>query len=813
MRNHIKQIYIAILLCCVSTISFVACAPEKYLDRSQLYIGEQTILIQNDSLQEEQEEKLSELLLLEKNKKLLGTWYAKQRRYYNMDTSFNKIPKTSFFSFLNGPKKAGNSIKTLYYERTAKPFSLLDTNKVLNKLANAELELFNQGYFNSKLDYQVYRVPKSKFNSRIRNSKITRNNLKNFTQQVEISFTIIPGKAKQFGTISFQIPKAEFIDILDIDTAKTYTNSDLGLPKQYNAQAIKLYRQSIVNQLQNNGYYDFSKDNVEVLADTFSAGKVNLTFRIAGQSSFKEYQIGKITVIDGLLGANNDTFNSDGITYIQGSKYVQHKQLRELIVLNEGRPFKAKSLILSNQRLNNIPYYRFVNSEIQKTNTDTGNYLNYTVQLNPSPTFRTTANIELSTQVGYNLLLNDNTTYFSPTISLTQRVQNIFHKAEEHTLNLGFGIGLNLSDLANRSLVGGNDFNIKYSINFPELVIPFIQPTFKKLTKLPSTLISLEYRSINRFSTQTEEDLTLSFENLNLKYGFTFFENEKKTHQIFPISLSFQLPNLDIDESFISEFQRLTLEDFILFGAEYQFTYNSSPFRRKPVQTVFRGQLENFGLVGKAISELFPSLNSFSISNAGITRYIKPELFLSSTYNFGEKHQEIAGKLLMGSAIPLGKNEIVPFLKKYTLGGVNSIRAYPIYGLGPSNIVDSISQESNISFSNVANIKFETSVEARYPVNSLLYFTSFLDAGMLWETNQSDISSIQFSDISLGTGLGVHFDFEFFIFRLDLGLPLYNANSKKNLEELYAIQRPKANSAIAAAFRLINFNFGIGEAF
>jgi len=59
------------------------------------------------------------------------------------------------------------------------------------------------------------------------------------------------------------------------------------------------------------------------------------------------------------------------------------------------------------------------------------------------------------------------------------------------------------------------------------------------------------------------------------------------------------------------------------------------------------------------------------------------------------------------------------------------------------------------------------------------------------------------SELGLGTGLGIRFDFQFFIFRIDGGIPLRNPT--RDPDQRWVLNELRFNT--------VNYNFGIGYPF
>jgi outer membrane protein assembly factor BamA len=77
-------------------------------------------------------------------------------------------------------------------------------------------------------------------------------------------------------------------------------------------------------------------------------------------------------------------------------------------------------------------------------------------------------------------------------------------------------------------------------------------------------------------------------------------------------------------------------------------------------------------------------------------------------------------------------------------------------------------------------VRIGGSAEFRFSLGGSLRGAVFLDAGNVWTLNEdinrpgSKFSSNWYKEIALSGGVGIRYDLDFFIVRLDLGIPLTN---------------------------------------
>jgi outer membrane protein assembly factor BamA len=157
-----------------------------------------------------------------------------------------------------------------------------------------------------------------------------------------------------------------------------------------------------------------------------------------------------------------------------------------------------------------------------------------------------------------------------------------------------------------------------------------------------------------------------------------------------------------------------------------------------------------------------------------------------------------------GSALPYGNSDAVPFEKSFWLGGANDMRGWRLRTLGPGGYV---STDNN--FNKTGEIMLQATIEDRFPIYSVLNGSVFIDAGNVWLRRSSvDFPNGEFKldtfykQIAMDMGIGLRFDFSFFILRLDAAVPFYNPSVPG---EWFSPAEFNYNHAI--------LNFGIGFPF
>lgn len=229
------------------------------------------------------------------------------------------------------------------------------------------------------------------------------------------------------------------------------------------------------------------------------------------------------------------------------------------------------------------------------------------------------------------------------------------------------------------------------------------------------------------------------------------------------------------------QFSRYT-SDFVIPALSYTFTYNNQRYDKTralnylQIETSLAGNL--FDALAKPLhlsSRTLPTGETVhELFGVPFAQFAKFNLNYARHFRFGrQKNHTLAYRLYFGITQPYGNSPTqVPFSESYFGGGVNYERGWRAYELGPGSVSDKTHTY------NVGNLKITASAEYRFPVYKSLLGAVFFDAGNIWFTSDrlySDPKGIFhfntfFKELSLTSGLGLRYDFRFFIARLDMGL-------------------------------------------
>lgn len=286
---------------------------------------------------------------------------------------------------------------------------------------------------------------------------------------------------------------------------------------------------------------------------------------------------------------------------------------------------------------------------------------------------------------------------------------------------------------------------------------------------------------------------------LTIPDGAAAFMNDLKQ------GVDFGLDLLEIEETntLIERRDRLT-ENNLIFGSSFDYTKNTRQSIYDDDFTQFRFHLEAVGntlaLFSRALGRKKAPDGSYHISGVRFSQYLKAEADLIKHWDLGRRNV-FAVKALAGIAVPYGNANSIPFVRSFFAGGSNDNRGWRPYDLGPGS-------SGGPNEFNEANMKLSFNAEYRFNLFGQLNSALFVDVGNIWNVSdnvrdeRSRFSSLSdLKELAVGSGVGLRYDFEFFVIRLDFGFKTYNpAYDKQKWFQDYNLKHSVLNVGINYPF-------------
>lgn len=221
-------------------------------------------------------------------------------------------------------------------------------------------------------------------------------------------------------------------------------------------------------------------------------------------------------------------------------------------------------------------------------------------------------------------------------------------------------------------------------------------------------------------------------------------------------------------------------------GSSVSYTLSRNGFKNPNVLNKFAFNLEESGLIWGFLRNGSKTMHNGNFFNRFLREFIKIDGEFVHTIDLVKS--ELAFRVFAGVGIPVGKSDTtLPFFKQYYGGGPNSLRAWPVQGVGIGGQPLPPYQSNGARFNDrTGDIKLEGNVEYRFDVaplfsNGVMFkMALFTDIGNIWNfrdtrnDGQFDVTQFHFQDIykqlGVSSGVGFRFDFSYFLIRFDMGL-------------------------------------------
>ncbi len=329
------------------------------------------------------------------------------------------------------------------------------------------------------------------------------------------------------------------------------------------------------------------------------------------------------------------------------------------------------------------------------------------------------------------------------------------------------------------------EFSPKVSMEFPRIMpLPSCVQTTLSKRLYPSTVMDVNYNYQKRteFSRQITE----------FNYSWKFNEGKSKIHQIHWQSFNF----VKLNKTAFFEQKLDQLNDPFLQNSyanhfsnkfKYTFTVNTQRVQTEEGKDNYVLNVAKFTMSGLVLDLTGAGKNN--LSDAGLRQVLGVPYteFLALEndfryYNEFSRNKTIAARLITAVGYAFGNSPSLPYEESFFAGGSNDIRAWTARTMSPGGIQSW--RDSTSTNTQIGDVKLELNLEYRFQFSHFLKAAWFIDAGNIWKlqddptTSDDDLGifkpSTFIKQTALGGGFGLRLDFDFFLVRLDLAIPIYN---------------------------------------
>ncbi|MFV0540556.1 MAG: BamA/TamA family outer membrane protein [Aestuariibaculum sp.] len=829
----VRPFYKIILLLFLSGL-FFACDAVKRVSDNEHLLTKNTVWVDG---KKNNTETLNSLIYQKPNSKIPVTNTPLRLHIYN--TAKPNIDSFLVDKYYNNPKKLNKKTKWLsrkqldkvvenrrgfnkWIKKTGEAPVIVNETRAKKTAENFEQYYINNGWFNVKTDYSVNKLPK---------------------KRAEVEYKIEKGDAYILDTITTAI-QSQVTDSLYRKTEREsfikqneqYRSSNF---EQERNRITRLMRNSGVYHFDQE-YVSFEIDTIGTNKKVNVELQIqNQTIRendVAKRVPFKIYKIKDVAIItDYSYEKRNRPFQDSAFykgfkIYSYGKLRYKPKALTDAVFINPGNIFKDTDRSLTYRHINELRTFKYPDIKYTENSDNT---LSDTIRLTPLKKF----NLSFSTDVSQS---NIQSVGFSVSPSILAR--NIFKGAETLQLSGFTSIGASKDgNIEKDRFFDIYEYGIDLNLTIPRFFFPFNTDRIMPKYMSPSTKISLStsgqtnigldkqtFNGTFNYNWQPSKKVTDKLDvfnvqyvrNLNIKNYFNVYSSSFNNLNYIALN-SYNTPsefigtdpngNPSLEKGLSDAFM-----DMILSDTDYQ---SSNPDEYKEVNginerkkrltennliisssfsitnderenlvdedfSIFRAKIELAGNLLSILSGAFGLEKNndgrYELFNVAYSQFIKTEFDYVKHWDLGRKNI-LATRVFAGIAIPYGNSTSIPFSKSFFAGGANDNRAWSAYSLGPGS-------STSANEFNEANLKLAFSLEHRFNIFESLNGAFFADAGNIWnvldnvEDDNATFSSFSsLKDIALGSGFGLRYDFNFFVFRLDVGFKTYNPSYQEGL--------------------------------
>ena len=773
--NTLLRLPVKVLILLLFT-GFIGCSPSRHIQDGEFLLKKNKIAIVPEKYSINKTD-LENYYKQKPNTKILGLFPFHLVMYNNLNKGKERKWKTKLMTVIGE--------RPVIYDKF-----LADKTEVQFKR-----HLNNKGFYDAK----IYREPK--FNKK----------------GVSITYFVNTGDPYLIRNVNFDIKDSILSQKILSDTIITLLRRN----KPLDIEILESERKRITTILNNDGYYNFTKEFITYQIDSsLNAKQADIFVKVNNFSRrtkegviyepHNQFFINKVYVymdlghsgiINDSIETNfiPDTLHYNNYAFIFKDKLaINPEVILSKITLKPGNKYVSDDIKKTYRYLSGLQQFKFINIQFSENIIDS---------LNFDSLYNIDCHIKLNRMTAQSYQIEfegtNSSTHWGLGGNILYRHKNIFGGGQILDMKLSGAFEIQHDAISitgdNNSYRNTIEYGLETKIIFPEFLAPFnLGKVIEKYH--PSSAVFINYNYQNR------PDYTRTI--VNAGFGYQWKVENNKKHIFNPIELN--IINLrDTSAAFSQYFDTLFLrhsyESQFISASSYTYEFSNQNNNRTKDFIFFKTKSEIAGNIISGVSSLAND-NDFEIFNKGYAQYIKSDFDLRF-YHYINKSSLIAYRGFVGAGMPYGKSDVMPYVKKYFGGGANGIRAWQVRSLGPGSFVD----DSNFP-DLAADIKIEANIEYRFDIFWNLKGAFFIDAGNIWAINKfDDRQGASFSldkfykEIAVGTGLGARFDFDFILFRIDFGIKVIDP------------ELPEGNRLIWGSKKLSSddytWNVGIGYPF
>lgn len=606
-------------------------------------------------------------------------------------------------------------------------------------------------------------------------------------QRAYVKFIVSPGQALKYDSIGYDLSTPELQQLAMDSRNKSVIKKNAN----YSINGLSNELDRLLNIYRDNGYYKITKEDFYAEHDTVVAAlidpsldpfeqfelldslskknrepTINVVFKQRqpkDSSRIQKYYWGDIDVypdrpfVPDSTGSIIDSTKMAGYNIFRTSLRFKNPFIARNISIKPGSLYRQSDYFKTVNTFTNLGAWAQVDIDLAERK-DSVRLLDADILLYPASKQSLTVDFETSRNVTDVLTTGS---LFGIGLNLGIRNRNGFRESITSASNLRFGVELG------PGIVQTMQASFSHNIYIPRFIIPFFKVKNERDLIAPRTIINFN-------TSYTKRLQFVEVQSVNTSWGYQW---GKKNHQWEYTPFNFEYTRSIKSDSL----DRLAREVPSILQAFNDGLIISQLGSYTTATTIgnkinfFRLRLEESG----ALFGLFKN-----IERGELRRFLK--LDAEYKFFFDNPKSTWAFRAFAGYGYVYGKTGDqpeynLPFFKAYFGGGPYTMRAWPIrrLGLGSSNYYDTINVGKGLD--RWGDFKLEGNIEYRFDIGTIfgvkLESALFTDIGNIWaktiDGSENRIDSTEFkfsrlySDLAIGAGTSLRFDFDFFLIRLD----------------------------------------------
>ena len=556
----------------------------------------------------------------------------------------------------------------------------------------------------------------------------------------------------------------------------------------FDLEVLENGRIKITNELRNNGYYNFSKENFYFLADTtVGTHQVDLTLGLNNPTDstlHSSYRFGEVIVNNGvsstILQDSSKHYLLDTVQY-RDVKVVQERDkfMRPAAIfyntfIRPTRVYSDQLVERTYSSLNRLGSVSQTAINLTPVVVNDSNYINANISIYPGNMHFMQFGID-GTHAAGDLGIATDATY---------EHKNILKGGETFRIKLnGAYEFITASDSASLIDKSYYEYGAEAFLSIPQLLLPWVM---KQLRDQPSA--STEFSVGVNF--QNRSEYLRQFFNLSSRLQWAR-RNWQVNNVVEPLDITYvrmprmseKFKNAYMNDS-INPILKASYEEQMIVRTAYNVSYTNVSSGQLPPRLPFRVRagIEVAGYLPRIVAAMGGTRKNTSgremFLGIPYAEYVKTDFDFAPAYRWNDKNT-LAGHIALGMAYPYGNSIVLPFEKRYYGGGANGVRGWSTRTLGPGTYNnDSLGYD----FANkTGDIKLDMSLEFRRKLTKLFELAGFVDVGNVWTIKDYNSQpggyfswNSFYKELAAAYGMGIRLDLNFLLLRVDLGMKAHN---------------------------------------